>query len=116
MTPRFLDRFVYAFTALFALAISVAMLLPLSGLPQAWPGADKVQHFVAFLVLTVPICARHPRAALWLVPAAAVLGGAIEVIQPLTGRTRELADFVADVLGALAGAWLGRRWAFRRAV
>jgi VanZ family protein len=113
MTARSLDIAAFWGTALIAVTITTAMLMPGTGRQPDIPGIDKVQHFLAFLALTFPVCARRPRAVLWIVPAAIVLGGAIELIQPLTGRTREAADFVADTAGAVVGALLGLRLARR---
>ena len=48
------------------------------------------------------------RAALiWVLPAALVFGGVIELIQPFFGRSSELADFWADAAGVGAGTVLG---------
>jgi len=45
---------------------------------------------------------------LFTVALTAVLyGAAIEVIQPIVGRSGDLADFIADVLGIGLGAILG---------
>jgi VanZ family protein len=51
---------------------------------------------------------------LWLAPVLAAYGGAIELVQPMVGRGRELADWLADLagigLGALVGVALRRVW------
>ena len=91
------------------------MLQP--GQPDALPGLphiDKLAHFITFFVITLPAVAVHPARWFWIVLAASALGGAIEIIQPWFGRSRELADFIADVAGALlavpVGRWLSERW------
>ena len=103
-------------TALFALAIAAATLLPVPQPDLGVSSADKIQHLVAFGALTLPMAMVRPRALLWLLPAAIAFGGAIEVIQPFVGRSREMGDFVADAAGACLGASLGLvigRWGRR---
>jgi len=107
MTSRTLDILVYWATGLIAGSIVVLTLLPMPAVMNSMSGTDKVQHFLAFFALTLPLCARHPRAALWLVPIAVALGGAIEIIQPFFGRAREFADFLADFAGACTRAAIG---------
>ena len=41
-----------------------------------------------------------------VIVAGALFGGAIEIIQPLTGRGAELADLVADIAGCAVGVWI----------
>ena len=77
------------------------------------PFADKLWHMLAFAVWAGVI------ATGWRLPAGTVIGGlalagaAIELIQPLTGRTAELADWGADLSGAVLGVW-GARWLLPR--
>lgn len=42
-----------------------------------------------------------------MVPLAAAFGGAIELLQPFVGRSRDLADWYADLKGIGAAAVLG---------
>ena len=66
--------------------------------PWAW---DKLDHFIAYFVLA--ILAMGVRA--WpvrIVAGAMALGGLLEVLQDFTGRRPELADFLANGLGAMA--------------
>ncbi|HKY37026.1 MAG TPA: VanZ family protein [Polyangiaceae bacterium] len=95
-------------------------LTPLKSLPgPEFRFADKVWHFLAFAVLVV-LLAR----ALWhwgrrLTLAgrdgallSAGLGALLEVLQSLTAfRSAEVADLVADGLGALAAYFVLRRLA-----
>jgi len=99
--------------------VLVVLLLGTLGPPLPFvgemPGNDKLHHVLGFAALTFPLCARDPRAALWLVPVAILLGGAIELIQPFVGRTAEWGDLVADGAGALIGAAAGWAvWRLRR--
>lgn len=77
------------------------------------PSSDKVWHVLAFAVWAglVRLAWRGPNWA--VIAAGAVFGGAIEIIQPLTGRSAELADLVADIAGCAVGVWIVgmiRRW------
>lgn len=81
--------------------------------PAGGPGGglrhpyDKVAHALGFAALVLPTAVLQPRALLVVLPLALGLGALIEVVQPYVGRGRELADLVADVLGALGGAGVG---------
>jgi VanZ family protein len=93
-------------------------LTPLERLPGPdFALADKVWHAAAFgglgLLLTrVALFLRRPfaAAALWGALGATLLGGALEVLQSFTRyRSADLADFVADALGAWL-VYLVLRW------
>ena len=63
--------------------------------------------------LIFPGALLYLRSLIWLIPAALVFGAAIELVQPLVGRSAEMADFAADVVGVACGLVLGlisRRW------
>ena len=85
---------------------------------------DKAVHFVNYTVLAIlPLAALgFRRAALGYAASMIPLGGILELLQRLVpGRTCELGDFAADVLGVFAGVLLalgGRaahlRWAADR--
>ena len=95
----------HALTALLALVIALLTLAPQAPGPEGIPGLDKLAHFVAFAALAAPLAWRYPH--LWRAVALAALayGGLIEIVQPLTGRTAEWADLLADGAGAFAGAF-----------
>jgi VanZ family protein len=78
--------------------------------------ADKIAHFVAYIVLSFLVFAsvsegKHIGAALTtvLIVAAScvVFGGLIEILQIFTGREPELWDLAADSIGAVCGAFVG---------
>jgi VanZ family protein len=76
--------------------------------PQALPKSqilplDKVAHMAAFTALVLPVACMAPRSLWLLVPLALGLGGAIELLQPYVGRSREVADFIADAMSVVAG-------------
>lgn len=85
--------------------------------PQMSPPSlfsDKAYHAIAFAALIFPCALLYARSLIWVVPAALLFGGAIELIQPLVGREAEFADFVADAVGlgvgVIAGLILRRHW------
>jgi VanZ family protein len=103
---------VRAVTAGVAAAILVLSMLPL---PQPeLPGVeftDKILHALAYLLLGFLLFAcqlpgPRPRLVLVSVFGSLLLGGLIELIQPLALRRRELGDLAADLAGAVAGALL----------
>lgn len=86
--------------------IAVVTLIPSNAAPDV-PGGDKVHHVLAFMALTLPSAAFYPKALLRVVLAAAFYAGLIEVIQPFVGRSGEIGDFLADLLGSAIGAIIG---------
>jgi VanZ family protein len=62
---------------------------------------------IAFASLIFPGALLYLRSLIWLIPAALVFGAAIELVQPLVGRSAEVADFVADIVGVACGLILG---------
>jgi hypothetical protein len=82
---------------------------------------DKVEHFVAFFVLTVTAIAAYPRRALAVTGAKLLAFGVfIEVVQslPMVNRQGDLADLAADgaaiVTAALFLAMTGARFKLLR--
>ena len=90
------------------LAVTIAVLT-LSAPNPALGGSewDKLYHFTAFAALVFPCALLYARALVWILPAALLFGGVIELIQPYVGRAGERADFLADILGVGFGAALG---------
>lgn len=99
-----------------ALAFAVAALILLVSLlprpPMELGGprwSDKLGHLLAYALLGGLLCLslpERPAAPRLLLAALAgvAFGGAIELLQPLTGRSRELLDLLADALGSGGGA------------
>jgi len=77
-----------------------------------WVGIDKVAHFAVFGLLGMLIARTQPRRRWWLGWLMATLyGAADEWRQSFTpGRSVEVADGVADTLGAAVGAFVYARW------
>lgn len=82
---------------------------------------DKAGHFVAYGALSFLVArALGARGSLWTVAVAAgvwvcAFGGALEVVQPLFGRTADFLDMAANTAGAGAAAALWAALARARA-
>ena len=72
---------------------------------------DKALHFTAYfgLALMTSIAVRADRRALWWALGLVAMGGALEIIQGMTGRDADIFDELANTLGVIAG--LGVGWA-----
>ena len=100
-------------TIIIAFAIGLATLTPFEKLPTV-SGSDKVYHLISFAILTLPIAIIRPR-AIWIILSLSIaFGGAIELLQPLVNRNCEMADFLADTVGAILGVLVTRALRARR--
>ncbi|MEZ5766631.1 MAG: VanZ family protein [Paracoccaceae bacterium] len=90
-------------TIVIAVLIAVLTLSPNPHLPRNDIHLDKLAHMAAFFGLVFPTAALWPRVTAWIGLAAVLYGGAIEVIQPYTGRSAEFADLLADGIGVGLG-------------
>lgn len=115
MTRRGLTKFA---AGLFWLALAFTLVMALLPKPPTPPGldaGDKVQHVLAFAVLSLLATFAYPRRRLVDIFAAmAAFGALIEVLQliPALGRDAEFMDWVADcaaTLAVLALCWAARR-------
>ena len=70
---------------------------------------DKALHFTAYfgLALMTTIAVRADRRALWWALGLALMGGALEIVQGLTGRDADIFDELANTLGVLTGLGVG---------
>lgn len=75
---------------------------------------DKLQHVIAFFVLTLILLPLRPTAPIAVGAVLIAFGGGIEVLQMFTARKADWDDFSADVIGVLLG--LAVWWAVRRAL
>lgn len=123
-TPN-LERISWWPPILGALVIAVLLLLPVGSLEAEswWPrwldalwalnayGVDKIVHIalfgmLAWALLRSPIVSTR-LAAGWIIAVSAVYGSILEVAQiPVPGRSFELWDIAADVVGAVLVVWL----------
>lgn len=95
---------------LMAALVTALLLMPIE--PSAEPGVphlDKLVHFLSFFAIVLPAVLVRPGAWPWVFALAVAWGGAIEWIQPHFGRGFDLADIVANTLGALT-AFPVARW------
>ncbi len=91
-----------------ALATVIAILTLMPPVETNMPaGSDKAYHLLAFVALAFPLAAVRPRWSGALFVAYCAFGGAIEILQPYVGRSRELADLFADMVGIAMGIVLG---------
>ena len=86
---------------IFWIALAVSLAAALNPKPPHFEGApgDKVQHIIAFLVLTAMALAAYPQAKRWAQALAlSGFGALIEFLQmiPALHRSSELMDWVAD--------------------
>lgn len=99
--------------SLLALVIlTVLLMLPSDKTPQAGTVFDKVLHAVAYFGLCLPVLLVWPAIWRWVLVLVALHGGVIELVQPMVGRSGELADVLANMIGAglavLVALWLNR--------
>ncbi len=108
--------------------IILLSLLPPRSIQGTVSVNDKVAHGIAYAALgaltyitvyltRLPWSQQTLGRAVWTLLYCIIIGGALECIQPLTGRNRELLDLTADILGALVGilaAWMTIKLACRR--
>lgn len=103
----------WCFLSLLALAaLTVLSLLPMPE-QDTVQGNDKVLHVVAWMLAIGPAALALGRRVPGVVVLFLVWGIAIEWLQPLSGRSREIADVVANASGLALGTLLGialRQW------
>ena len=103
---------IYATIAI-AFAIGLATLTPVETLPDV-SGSDKLYHLISFAILTLPIAVIRQK-AMWVILSLSIAyGGAIELLQPLVNRNCEMADFLADTVGAILGVLVTKALRARR--
>lgn len=100
-------------TASLAVIIGLLTLTPSQPhTPPFFTLPDKVYHAIAFATLILPTALLAISILSWVLAAALVYGGLIELIQPQVGRSSELGDMVANMVGLCAGLAIG--WGLRR--
>ena len=72
-------------------------------------GLDKLLHCLAYFVLVLPLAISRPPHWKLLVLALLLISGAIELIQPFTGRYAEWLDFVMNGVGLSLGVLASER-------
>lgn len=98
----FTNGYIYwIMTVLMVVLILMGTLSPQNSIELHGSGSDKTLHFIAFAALVSPLIFYNLKNSYWVVPLGLLLGGLIEVFQPIFGRHREVSDFYADTLGVL---------------
>ncbi|MBL8514155.1 MAG: VanZ family protein [Betaproteobacteria bacterium] len=96
----------------FGVCIIVAIfVLSLMPSPPGVPGSDKLHHFLAYggCMFAWAMALARPKSRFIALLLICAMGVLIEVLQGWTGwRTFDVADMVANTLGALSG-WVAAR-------
>jgi VanZ family protein len=99
-------------------AIFVQSSFELPPQPEALPdNIDKVLHLLEYGILGfllqrgIAVGLRKPEWTFWVAAAAGAIYGCTDELHQLfvPGRSASWGDVAADVVGSLAGAWLGAR-------
>ena len=96
----------YFLSGTIALIIIGLSLSPLEKLPDV-AGTDKTHHIIAYGLLAIPTAIAVPKRIWILATCYLLLGGIIELIQPLVNRYGEWLDFGANLCGVVIGSALG---------
>lgn len=90
-------------TLIVTTVLTVAMLWPIRQPPTEPDGTDKLAHLIAFAALAFPLArtGRFGLVAVFL--GASTFGGLIELIQPSFGRSADMKDWIADIVGVALG-------------
>ncbi len=90
------------------LAVLVLSLLPDDDLPVV-ELSDKVRHFIAYAEIAAIGLLAYAAAPVLVIAGVVALGAGIEIAQLyVPGRSSDIADFMVNCLGVLAGIVLAR--------
>lgn len=95
-------------TLIVTAVLTVAMLWPINQPPPAPDGSDKVVHLIAFAALAFPLARTGRFGLIPVFVGASAFGGIIELIQPYVGRSAEMQDWIADIVGVALGIILAQ--------
>ena len=87
--------------------ITTLSLLPLDYLPQM-TNTDKLRHFIAYALLTLPVAIKKPKNWHLILLAFVLYSGCIELIQGIFHRTGDWLDVAANITGLLFGLLLAQ--------
>ena len=90
-------------TLIVTAVLTVAMLWPINQPPPAPDGTGKLVHLIAFAALAFPLARTGRFGLIPVFVGASVFGGLIEVIQPSFGRSADVQDWIADIVGVALG-------------
>ena len=94
-------------TLILTAILTIAMLWPLDAPPPAPDGSDKLVHLIAFAALSFPLSRTGRFGLLPVFVGASAFGGVIELIQPSFNRSADMNDWIADIIGVVAGIVCG---------
>ena len=99
-------------TLIVTAVLTVAMLWPIHQPPPAPDGSDKIVHLTAFTALAFPLARTGRFGLIPVFVGASTFGGLIELIQPSFGRSADMQDWIADIVGVGLGIVLALlyRW------
>jgi VanZ family protein len=90
-------------TLIVTAVMTAALLWPIHQPPPAPDGTDKLVHLIAFAALAFPLARTGRIGLLPVFVVASAFGGFIEVIQPSFGRSADMQDWIADIVGVALG-------------
>ena len=90
-------------TLIVTAVLTVAMLWPINQPPPGPDGSDKVVHLIAFAALAFPLARTGRFGLIPVFVGASAFGGIIEVMQPFFGRSADMQDWIADIVGVGLG-------------
>ena len=93
-------------TLIVTAVLTVAMLWPINQPPPYPYGSDKVVHLIAFAALAFPLARTGRFGLIPVFVGASVFGGIIELIQPSFGRSADMQDWIANIVGVGLGVVL----------
>ena len=93
-------------TLIMTTVLTVAMLWPIKQPPPGPDGSDKVVHLIAFVALAFPLARTGRFGLIPVFVGASAFGGIIEVLQPSFGRSTDVQDWIADIVGVGIGIML----------
>ena len=91
--------------ACFIVFTSAMAFIPIADIPNVFNIWDKVQHALAFAMLTIAGTLAYPKRVKLVCAGLMLYGMGIEVVQSnfTTTRFGEVSDLLADVVGIAAG-------------
>ena len=93
-------------TLIVTAVLTVAMLWPINQPPPGPDGSDKIVYLIAFAALAFPLARTGRFGLIPVFVGASAFGGLIELIQPSFGRSADMQDWIADIVGVALGIML----------
>ena len=98
--------------ALFWAALLITLYMTLRPVTVVVPGSDKTQHAITFGTLMLLYGVAYVGRPLIIgAMTLGFLGGLIEIVQPCFGRSQDVRDWIADLVGILVVS--ATLWIFR---